>query len=437
MTVPGGTGIATYARNVCAVAKELGYETEGLLHSYRPIDVKDPVLAEVSFFDARNRKPSVFTKHVAMNWRRVVGAPFGLKGVCLPSSSVVVQGESGRSFQGLERLFVAPMFMDVTRFHFKRYGVAAQLKVDSRPDIFHATQPIPLRVAGARNIYTIHDIVPLRLPYSTLDDKKFFLNMVRSLGTIADRIVTVSESSRDDLVKICGLDPDKVVNTYQSVSFPKELTAQSDDEAAALIEQSFGLKAGEYYLFYGALEPKKNVGRLIDAFIGSGSRKSLVIAGGLGWEYGDDLEKIEENKSHGLRIDGRRIVPDERIRRLQHLPLFQLIALIRSARAVIFPSLYEGFGLPVLESMLLRTPVATSNVSSLAEVAGDAALLVDPTDIRSIMAAIKKFDVDDDLCADLVRRGVEQAAKFSPAAHKERLGRVYDAVMTPPSGTGR
>jgi glycosyltransferase involved in cell wall biosynthesis len=435
MTVPGGTGIATYARNLCSIAKELGFETEGLLHSYRPIETKDAVLAEVGFFDARNRKASAFDRYVTLNWRRGIGAPAGIRGVALPGNAVVVGSEALRNLQGLRSLFVAPLFMDITRFHFKRYGSAAKLRVASTPDIFHATQPIPLRIAGARNIYTIHDIVPLRLPYSTLDDKKFFLNMVRHLGQVADRIITVSESSRQDLIEICGIAPDKVVNTYQSVSFPEELIAQSDIETARLVEQSFGLKSGDYYLFYGALEPKKNVGRLIDAYIASGSRRSLVLAGGLGWEYEGDLEKIEDNRSNALKIEGRRIVPDERIRRLQHLPLFQLMALIRNARAVVFPSLYEGFGLPVLESMLLRTPVITSNSSSLAEVAGDAALLVDPGDVRSIMAAIQKLDEDDGLCADLAQRGLGQAAKFSPAAHKEKLARVYEEALARPAAT--
>ncbi len=432
MTVSGGTGIATYSRNTCEIASELGFETEGLLHSYRPIDTKDPVLAEVGFFDARNREISPYTKYVTLNWRRMVGAPFGLRGAAMPGKTIVVQSEAARSFGSLQRLFVAPLFMDISRFHFKRYGSAVKLKVNSRPDIFHATQAIPLQIEGARNIYTIHDLVPLRLPYSTLDDKKFFLNMVRHLGRVAERIVTVSEASRNDLINICGIAPEKVVNTYQSVSFPADMVAQSDAETARLVEQSFGLKSGDYYLFYGALEPKKNVGRLIDAYIASGSQRSLVLAGGLGWEYAADLDKIEENQSNALKIEGRRIVPDERIRRLQHLPLFQLMALIRNARAVIFPSLYEGFGLPVLESMLLRTPVVTSNTSSLVEVAGDAALLVDPSDIRSIMAAIQKIDADDALCAELARRGVIQAGKFSPAAHKVKLGRVYDEALARP-----
>ena len=169
--------------------------------------------------------------------------------------------------------------------------------------------------------------------------------------------------------------------------------------------------------------------RLIDAYLASGTKRKLVIAGGLGWEYEHDLDKIRENRSNVLRLEGRRIVPDERIRRLQHLPLFQLTALIRSARAVLFPSLYEGFGLPVLESMLLGTPVLTSNVSSLSEIAGDAAVLVDPTHVSSILAGIQKLDSDDAACADRVARGRVQASKFSTEIYKARLGKVYEDVL--------
>ena len=260
MTVRGGTGIATYARNTCEIANELGFETEGLLHSYRPIDTKNPVLAEVGFFDARNRQLSSYSKYVTLNWRRMVGSPFGLRGVALPSNAIVVQSEAARSFGSLQNLFVAPLFMDISRFHFKRYGSAVNLKVNSSPDIFHATQPIPLQVEGARNIYTIHDLVPLRLPYSTLDDKKFFLNMVRHLGRVAERIVTVSEASRNDLINICGIAPEKVVNTYQSVSFPEEMVAQSDAETSRLVEQSSVSNPAIIIFFMARLNQRKMLG---------------------------------------------------------------------------------------------------------------------------------------------------------------------------------
>ncbi len=434
LTVTGGTGIATYARNLIGAARALGFTTDGLLHSQRAIDTKDPLLGEIGFFDARNRKPSAFTRYVTLNWRRGVGAPFGLKTTQLNRSAIVLSNPSTAPFAGLDSIHVAPLFMDLARFHFKRFGAPARLRLARAPDIFHATQAIPLRVAGARNIYTVHDIVPLRLPDSTLDDKKFFLNMVRNLGRTADLIVTVSEASRDDLIHFCGVPADKIVNTYQSVSFPDELLSQTDEEAARLVKGSFDLDKDGYYLFYGALEPKKNVGRLIDAYLASGSARKLVIAGGLGWEYEQDLAKIDASKTNALKILHGRIAPDERIRHLRHLPLFQLTALIRCARAVVFPSLYEGFGLPVLESMLLRTPVITSDGSSLKEVAGKAALLVDPVDTRSIMAAMQKVDADDALCRVLSDGGPTQASRFSPSAYRERLSHAYGRVL---NGVGR
>jgi len=429
LTIPAGTGIATYARNLCSVAAKLGYDVQGLLNSNRAIDKKNSLLAEIQFFDARNAKQSRFSHYATHALPFLFGSPFGIATAPLPHAGIVLHSKINHALAPLSRSFVSKIFLDAARYHFNRYGVGARLNLDATPDIFHATQALPLRVAGAKNVYTIHDIVPLRLPQTTLDDKKYFLEMVRYLGRTADRIVTVSEASRSDLIEYCGVPADKVVNTYQAVSFPGEVMAQTPEEAGLLVKHCFDLEPDGYYLFFGALEPKKNVGRLIDAFVASGTKRKLVIAGGLGWEYDADLEKIESNRSKAMLIEGRKIVPDERIVRLQHLPLFQLTALIRSARGVVFPSLYEGFGLPVLEAMLLGTPVITSNISSLPEIAGDAALLVDPTSVGSIAEAIKQLDADDDLIAVLRGRGKAQAEKFSLAAYEDRIARLYEQVL--------
>ena len=431
LTVPAGTGIATYARNLCAIAAELGYDAQGLLNSNRAIDRKNALLAEIQFFDARNAKQSRFFHYASHALPFLFGAPLGIKTAALPHGGIVLHSKVNQALSSLSRTYVSRIFLDASRYHFNRYGTGARLNLETPPDIFHATQAIPLRVRGAKNVYTIHDIVPLRLPQTPLDDKKYFLEMVRYLGRTADRIVTVSEASRKDLIEFCDVPEDKVVNTYQAVSFPEEILAQTSDEAARLVKHCFDLEPDGYFLFFGALEPKKNVGRLIDAFIASGTERKLVIAGGLGWEYDADLEKIESNRSKAMLIDGRRIIPDERIVRLQHLPLFQLTALIRCARAIVFPSLYEGFGLPVLESMLLGAPVITSNVSSLPEIAGDAALLVDPTSVGSIVGAIRKLDFDDDLRSDLKGRGRQRAKIFSPEAYRRRIADLYEGLMAP------
>lgn len=430
-TLAQGTGIATYGRTACGVAADLGYRVEGLFNADRPLHRRDSVLTEIDFFDARRRPAGGLSRWAARFLKRQLGVPGGIRARRLPRSDLVVGADgAGALLRSLDGAHAAHRFMDDARHHFLRYGRSARLVLPgpARPDIFHATQAIPLRVAGARNVYTIHDLVPLRLPQATLDDKRFFYAMVRHLGRTADRIVTVSESSKRDLVDIAGIPAERIANTYQAVSFPAELTAPSDEEAGELVRRCFGLEPGDYYLFYGALEPKKNVGRLVDAYAASGSARRLVVAGGLGWQYEADLAKIDERNRGVLRL-GDRLVGDARILRLQYVPLFQLVALIRCARALLFPSLYEGFGLPVLEAMLLGTAVVTSRTSSLGEVAGDAALLVEPTDVADIVRAIRSIDADDALRADLSARGRARAEMFSLAAYRDRLGRVYEDLL--------
>jgi glycosyltransferase involved in cell wall biosynthesis len=233
--------------------------------------------------------------------------------------------------------------------------------------------------------------------------------------------VTVSEFSRRDIIKLTGMSEDRITNTYQSVSMPADLLARSDDSVAADLEHIFDLDMDGYFLFLGAIEPKKNVSRLIEAYTASGSKRPLVIAGGLGWQFEGDLKRIQDERFLSYRMNGQSIVPRRMVRQLDHVPFDQLVSLIRGARALLFPSLYEGFGLPVLEAMLLGTPVITSNVSSLPEIAGNAALLVDPTSVTSISQAIRTLDKDTDLCFDLVERGRKQAAKFSPERYQEKV----------------
>ncbi len=433
LTVRAPTGIATYARNLVRSARQLGYTTDALFHTYLRLDTKDPIFTDIRFFDARNRQESFVAKYIELNWRWIIGAPRGFRPTCLPLAGVVIdQNGSGSDFAGYRRAYALRLFHTISRYHFVRYGSSAICRLLEPPAIFHTTQAIPLRVAGAANIYTIHDIVPLRLPYTTLDDKRFFLQMVRHLGQTADHIVTVSEASRRDLIEICGIPEGRVTNTYQSVSFPEAVLAPSDQEVADFVERAFDLEYRGYFLFFGALEPKKNISRLIDAHLASGTKCPLVIAGALGWEYESDLARIEQRQSDDYRIRGDRIRREQMVRRLGYLSLSQLVALVRGARAVVFPSLYEGFGLPVLESMLLGTPVLTSNITSLAEIAGDAARLVNPYDVNDIARGIRDLDDDEGLRAELTCRGRVQAEKFSPAAHQKRLADVYRAVGFPP-----
>jgi hypothetical protein len=147
-----GTGIATYIRNLAEAAKANGYSVYGLLHSFSILDTKDPLVGEISFYDARNFAPSKFIENVESNWRRGIGVPFGFKAQRLTRSGMIV--DSGAAALSAVT-YVARMFMDFSRFPFKRYRTAAQLRLSRAPDLFHATQVIPLKVPHAANIYRL------------------------------------------------------------------------------------------------------------------------------------------------------------------------------------------------------------------------------------------------------------------------------------------
>lgn len=434
LTLPTGTGIATYARVLGGTARELGYRVDVLVGSRRAIDTRDPLLGEIGLHDADTGLEPNIVERVIYHLTRLVSSPYGLRPTTVRTSGDVLAA-SGSALGQFERIHVVRDLTNIARLVFKTTGRPLRITLDTPPDLFHATHPLAMRVSGCANIYTIHDLVPLRLPNTTLDDKRYFLNMVREIARRADHIVTVSEFSRRDIISLLGVSEDRITNTYQSVHLPEALLARSRADVATELANSFGLDYGGYYLYVGAIEPKKNVSRLIDAFASAGSRRPLVIVGGDGWQSKGDIEKIEDERFLSYSLDGTRITPQRRIRRLKYLPFSQLVALMRGARAVLFPSLYEGFGLPVLEAMLAGTPVLTSKTSSLPEVAGDAALLVEPSDVDDIAAGIRALDNDDDLCADLVARGHAQAAKFSPARYRERMAELYGRLLGSSSGS--
>jgi glycosyltransferase involved in cell wall biosynthesis len=207
------------------------------------------------------------------------------------------------------------------------------------------------------------------------------------------------------------------------------MTARPDAEVAREIEGVFGLDWGGYFLFFGAIEPKKNLGRVVEAYLASGAKSPLVIIGGKAWLDDAETRMIYSDIVEVSALRDGLIRRADRIRRYDYLPFGLLVSLIRGARATLLPSLYEGFGLPVLESMLLNTPVLASTAGALPEVAGDAALLVDPYDTHAIRRGIETLDSDADLRAELSRRGVRQAARFSPEAYRQRLAELYQPLL--------
>jgi glycosyltransferase involved in cell wall biosynthesis len=426
LTSKTGTGIATYASTLAKAAGRLGYNVDCLFGAHRGLDPRKGRMNEVLAFDAVPEDDAAGPLELAWRYARYPFAALGgLRPVEVPRTGLVV-GPVTDALRPYRRLFASTRLFDIGQAHFTIYGQLVQLRLAERPDIFHATHAVPLAVKNCPNIYTIHDLVPLRLPHATLDDKKYLYRLLMRLARTADHIVTVSEYSRQDIIHELGVEEERVTNTYQAVDIPREMLARTEEEIASQLLALFGLEFREYFLFCGAIEPKKNISRLIDAYVASGTTRPLILAGGGGWQNRSDLRKIRAERFINFRIDGNVLRRERRVKQLEYLPRDQLMTLMRGARALLFPSIYEGFGLPAVEAMELGTPVITSNVTCLPEVAGDAALLIDPQSVDAIAQAIRTVDNDGDLRGELVQRGRIQARKYSVAEYEMRLGQLYE-----------
>ncbi|NLE99796.1 MAG: glycosyltransferase family 4 protein, partial [Anaerolineales bacterium] len=226
-----------------------------------------------------------------------------------------------------------------------------------------------------------------------------------------------SAATQRDLVAHMGAPPSKVQVLYSGVS--GRFCPEAEPGERERLRARYGVGARPYVLSVGTVQPRKNYARLIEAFVRSGlgvaqDGVDLVIAGGRGWLYHDVLEAADRH-SESVRILG--FVEDA-----------DLPALYRQAATFAFPSLYEGFGLPVLEAMACGVPVVCSNVSSLPEVAGAAAMQVDPLDVDGLAAALARLNEDAELRQDLAARGREQAAKFTWQSAARQLLNAFTAL---------
>jgi glycosyltransferase involved in cell wall biosynthesis len=421
-----GTGIATYARNLNESLRLGGYRTEILFGPDQNVGA-DALLNEVALADASLRR----SPHRLRRWLRTarrLNAPLGRVIWPVAPSRDVDMRAIRHQVPACDGFWASRDIFHGANFAYSAFGRFTEVRFATGgrapPDVMHWTCPLPLRAPRVANLYTIHDLAPIKLPHATLENKRRFVSLCRRICEVADRIVTVSEQSRSDLVRAFGLAPERISVTYQAVTLPKDLLEVPDSQAAAVVEGLFGLDWRGYFIFFGATEPKKNLGRIVEAYLRSGVGTPLVIVSGRGW-LEEDLTALLD------RHVGKPLAPGVArggIRRYDHLPLELLAPLIRGARATLLPSLYEGFGLPVLESMLLRTPVLASTAGSLPEIAGDAAILVDPYDTDAIRAAILALDHDEGLRDDLIERGVRRAAAFSPEIYARRLADLYGAL---------
>lgn len=421
-----GTGVATYARNLSYEIGNLGHHVD-VLYGNRSSATRDELLREIYFFDSSEDERIKWLEIIEQAQQAIHG-PLTFRAKQIPITGKVVTTTFKSRLPHFDTLYNSPDLFSRAQSAFKLWGRPSAIRLPEKPDLAHWTYPIPLHVKGRPNLYTLHDVVPLRLPYTTLDHKRRYIKLLKQLDRRAAHFMTVSENSKRDLVDLVGISPERITNTYQSVSIPDKYRKKAEDQVMREVEGLTGFDYKGYFLFWGSLEPKKNIGRIIEAYLSSKVDTPLVIVGAQAWKAEQELKLLGDTGTLHGSIERRRGAR-KRVIQLPYAPFPLLVSLIRGAKVALFPSLYEGFGLPVLEAMLLGTPVICSDSSSLPEVAGKAACMVDPYDTQAITQAIRAMDSDAAMRADHVERGEKQAALFTPEIYRERLKDVYDHYL--------
>ena len=283
--------------------------------------------------------------------------------------------------------------------------------------LFHATEHLLMPLRSIPTILTIHDLIFRKMPEHHKPLNRWYLNLSLPLfSRRADHIIVVSEATRSDVIQAYGISEDKI-SVIPEAAAPR-FTPQPAEMIQA-VRQRYQLP-DQYLLYVGTIEPRKNLLRLLKAWeklYKTSEVPPLVIVGSRGWLAEDFFNALENSPfRNDALLTG--YVRDE-----------DLPALYSAATAFVFPSLYEGFGLPPLEAMACGTPVVCSNTSSLPEVVGDAALLCNPTDVLALTDALKRIVNDTELQQTLRERGLKQAAKYSwERTAKETLA-IYNRVL--------
>lgn len=279
---------------------------------------------------------------------------------------------------------------------------------------FHLPQPGRTPVVA-----TVHDVTTLTHPdHHGLLNRIVHRRRLRWIKRHASRIIAVSRSTRDDLISTVGIAADRISVVYEARGHA-EISDPVDVDA---LRRRYGI-ARRYVLSVGTLEPRKNLERLVRAFESLPTALQdvdLVLVGGKGWRTGRILHAIESSPAR------------KRIRRLGPVPARDLETLYENALVFAYPSLYEGFGLPILEAMAAGTPVLTTGVSSLPEVAGGAALLVDPHSVASIRSGLERLLSDAELRERLVAAGRDRESEFTWRRTARGTRAVYECVARPP-----
>lgn len=314
--------------------------------------------------------------------------------------------------------FSLPEWSPLPSSLWRTFGITGELR-DKGIDIYHGLSnelPLNIRKSGVPSVVTIHDLIYRRLPqcYKPIDRKLYDYKYGTSCRN-ADRIIAVSQRTKLDIMEYYGIPEDKIDVVYQGCD--KQFKRAVTEQETAAIRKRYGLD-GRYIIQVGTVELRKNSGLTVSALAGLDKEIKLIIVGRDHHGYKKEVMRTAQR----LGVTGR-------LRWLEGVPFADLPALYAGADVAAYPSLYEGFGIPIIEAISSGTPVVAATGSCLEEAGGPGALYIDPRNADELAAALRRLLEDKELNAKMVAEGREYVRRFDNTKMAGRIMDVYRRVL--------
>ena len=285
-------------------------------------------------------------------------------------------------------------------------------------DVYHETTFFPAALREVPVVYTMYDLSLIKYRSEHPRERLWFFDLFfQHRLPYAAHILTISDYVRNEILEELGISPERVTTT--PLAADPIFSPRRKSHVSEILKKN-GWPA-DYILFVGTLEPRKNLSLLIKALTGTQTQVPLILVGWYGWGDKEWLRRIDPDLRKRIFIAG-------------HVDEETLACLYSGASAFVFPSLYEGFGLPILEAMACGCPVISSNAASMPEVAGDAAVLIDPTDAEALAHELDQVLTDSNARQSIIRRGLERSRQFSWRKTASKTLKIFDQVARDKSG---
>jgi len=420
-------GIYLYTKSLIHAIHENGYET-GILSQSK--NSNDNVLLTQIYHSLRGEVEHSHKKIALQYLKTLMGF---YKEKIIKNQERMFTEEEFWYLKDIDYFVNIPMYYRMTGLALHMPGklniFPSDLKSLGPNDILFSTSPLNFKTKKHKLVQTIHDMIPMNITIHS-ENPSFFYTRLKACAQ-ADKLLAVSEFTRQQFLEQFPQAHDRIKVVYQPLPADENaIYLSSLPKVQEAVLKKYNLKSKQYMYYVGAIEARKNIHRLIQAYelsTKSNIERPLVLSGGIDKEYiqKTKISKYFDEKSNGLKGQGSG--GRHNIIKTDYVTEVEKLCLIRNARAFLFPTLNEGFGIPVLEAQTLGAPVLTCNNSSLPEVVGDSALMVeDAFNIEEIATNIERLWVDDDLCADLSVRGMENAKRFSKENFRKNIATFLD-----------